>query len=126
MERIKSSNAIVMVFPVWWYSFPEIMKGYIDREWNMGFAYGGAKLPVQKIRWIPLVGDTQEHFKKRDYDAMIEKYMNIGIAQYVGVTDSKVHFMYNTLGELEGNQEKQLNEHYINLLDASYSLGITF
>ncbi|WCM60740.1 NAD(P)H oxidoreductase [Paenibacillus polymyxa] len=126
MERIQSSDAIVMIFPVWWYSFPAIMKGYIDRVWNMGFAYGGAKLPVNKIRWIPLVGDTQEHFKKRDYDAMIEKYMNIGIAQYIGVNDSEVNFMYNTLGEFEDNQEENLNSHYKKHLDEAYKLGYTF
>ena len=54
MERIQSSDGMVFIFPVWWYSVPAIMKGYIDRVWNHGFAYGSQKLPIQKIRWIAL------------------------------------------------------------------------
>ncbi|KJD45937.1 NAD(P)H oxidoreductase [Paenibacillus terrae] len=125
MERIKSSDAMVFIFPVWWYSFPAIMKGYIDRVWNLGFAYGEIKLPINKIRWIALVGDTQSHFRKRDYDTMMEKYMNIGMAEYVGVKDSQVHFMYNTLGEFEDNQETNLDSLYNNLLDEAYNIGYT-
>ena len=31
MERIKASDAITFIFPMWWYSMPAIMKGYLDR-----------------------------------------------------------------------------------------------
>ena len=30
--------------PVWWFSVPAILKGYIDRVWNFGIAYGGGLL----------------------------------------------------------------------------------
>lgn len=105
MERIEAHDALVFIFPVWWYSLPALMKGYIDRVWNYGFAYGPHKLPVEKIRWIALAGFTEEKFKKRDYDRMMEHYLNVGLAGYCGVKDSKVHFMYNTMGEFEENAE---------------------
>lgn len=47
----------------------------------------------------------EEKFKKRDYDRMMEHYLNVGLAGYCGVKDSKVHFMYNTMGEFEENAE---------------------
>lgn len=33
------ADYVVMVAPVWWYSVPAILKGYIDRVFSLGFAY---------------------------------------------------------------------------------------
>ncbi|MFA8091429.1 NAD(P)H-dependent oxidoreductase [Klebsiella oxytoca] len=33
-----SSTAVIMVFPVYWFGMPALMKGYIDRVWNHGIA----------------------------------------------------------------------------------------
>jgi NAD(P)H dehydrogenase (quinone) len=41
MRRIERNDAIVMIFPVWWWSMPARLKGWIDRVWNNGWAYGG-------------------------------------------------------------------------------------
>ncbi|WP_312107967.1 NAD(P)H oxidoreductase [Brevibacillus reuszeri] len=125
MERIRSSDAIAFIFPVWWYSVPAIMKGYIDRVWNYGFAYGPAKLPVQKIRWIALVGETQSQFEKRSYHVMMEQHLNVGLAQYTGVNDSTVHFMYNTYGKFNENVQNQRKAHYATLLNDAYQIGHT-
>ncbi|MFD1707593.1 NAD(P)H oxidoreductase [Siminovitchia sediminis] len=126
MKRIEASEALVFIFPVWWYSLPAILKGYIDRVWNYGFAYGPTKLPVQKIRWIAMVGFSEEQFKKRDYDRMMEHHLNIGLADYCGVKDSIVHFMYNTLGEFERNAEEEKEKYFAGLLDKAYQLGAYF
>ncbi|MED4050730.1 NAD(P)H oxidoreductase [Priestia megaterium] len=124
MDRIRASDAIVFIFPLWWYSMPAIMKGYIDRVWNLGFAYGSATLPIQKIRWITLVGATQTQTEKRNYHLMVEQHLNMGLAGYTGVSDSKVHFMYNTLGDFSGeNEKKQREVHFKNLLNEAYQLG---
>ncbi len=40
MRRIDAADLIVVVFPVWWYGLPAVLKGWIDRVWNYGFAYG--------------------------------------------------------------------------------------
>jgi NAD(P)H dehydrogenase (quinone) len=126
MKRIESSEALVYIFPVWWYSMPAILKGYIDRVWNYGFAYGPNKLPVQKIRWIAMVGETEKQFKKRNYHLMMEHHLNIGLADFCGVSDSKVHFMYNTLGEFEAYAEEEKERHFEGLLDKAYELGVSF
>ncbi len=36
---ISGADLVVMVAPVWWYSVPAILKGYIDRVFSIGFAY---------------------------------------------------------------------------------------
>lgn len=38
-EKIKWANHIVWIYPVWWGSYPAIMKGFIDRVFLPGFAF---------------------------------------------------------------------------------------
>ncbi|WP_052510693.1 NAD(P)H oxidoreductase, partial [Crystallibacter crystallopoietes] len=93
--RTKSANAVVFVFPIWWFSFPAIMKGYLDRVWNYGLFYGGGrKASIPKVRWIGLAGETSEFFTKRSYDIMIEHHLNVGIAGFCGIRDSRVELLY--------------------------------
>lgn len=34
------ADALILAFPLWWFSMPAILKGWIDRVWSFGFAYG--------------------------------------------------------------------------------------
>lgn len=43
MRRILAADVIVAVFPVYWMQVPALLKGWIDRVWNYGFAYGRSK-----------------------------------------------------------------------------------
>ncbi|ALS22548.1 NAD(P)H dehydrogenase [Paenibacillus naphthalenovorans] len=125
MERLKRNEGLAFIFPVWWYSLPAITKGYIDRTWNYGFAYGGARLPHKKVLWIPLVGETEASLKKRSFDTMISQYLNVGLAGYTGISQSEVAFFYNTLAE-EMESEDEINKHYESLLQRAYELGQTY
>lgn len=123
MERIKKHDAIIFVFPVWWHSIPAILKGYIDRVFNDGFAYGTSKLPIDKIRWVAIAADTRYGSKKRGYHLMMEHQLNIGIADYVGVPDTEVNFLYNSLGaDIIGDKDK-LNTHYEQMHSAAFDIG---
>lgn len=42
IERLLSAEALVLVFPTWWFGFPAILKGWFDRVWAPGFAYDHA------------------------------------------------------------------------------------
>lgn len=44
-EMIKFLKADVLIFnfPLWWFSMPAILKGWVDRVFAMGFAYGAGK-----------------------------------------------------------------------------------
>ena len=49
IERLKSCEGLVFVFPTWWYGMPAILKGYIDRVWLPGVAFeleGGRTRPL--------------------------------------------------------------------------------
>ena len=37
--RVDRADALAFVFPVWWWSFPAILKGWFDRVFSEGWAY---------------------------------------------------------------------------------------
>ncbi len=40
--RLLAAEALVLVFPTWWFGFPAILKGWFDRVWGPGIAYDHA------------------------------------------------------------------------------------
>jgi NAD(P)H dehydrogenase (quinone) len=39
MDKVIWADFLLFQFPLWWFSFPAIMKGWIDRVFAMGFSY---------------------------------------------------------------------------------------
>ncbi len=39
-EKLLWADAVILQFPLWWFSMPAILKGWIDRVYACGFAYG--------------------------------------------------------------------------------------
>ncbi|GMG25960.1 unnamed protein product [Ambrosiozyma monospora] len=39
-EKLEWSDTVMFLFPLWWSSWPAIMKGWVDRVFAMGYAYG--------------------------------------------------------------------------------------
>ncbi len=38
-EELRNAEALVLVFPTWWFSLPAMLKGWFDRVWAPGVAY---------------------------------------------------------------------------------------
>jgi NAD(P)H dehydrogenase (quinone) len=55
-ERLKAAEALILVFPQWWFNLPAILKGFIDRTFVPGVAFAyddaGIKLvpKLEKLR----------------------------------------------------------------------------
>ena len=39
-RKLAAADAVILHFPLWWFSMPAIMKGWVDRIWAYGLAYG--------------------------------------------------------------------------------------
>lgn len=39
-EKLRWADALVLQFPLWWFGMPAILKGWVDRVFVEGFAYG--------------------------------------------------------------------------------------
>ncbi|MFW2080916.1 NAD(P)H-dependent oxidoreductase [Acinetobacter guillouiae] len=42
IDDLLSAEALILVFPTWWFGFPAILKGWFDRIWAPGVAYDHA------------------------------------------------------------------------------------
>lgn len=119
MEQMKRNDALAFIFPVWWYNMPAILKGYLDRVWIYGFAYGGSKLPHEKVQWICLVGEPEERFTRHKFHEMMSYYLNNGLAGFTGIKESEVAFLYDTIAGKRDYFEKEI-------LPYAYDLGVNF
>ncbi|WP_322907102.1 NAD(P)H oxidoreductase [Paenibacillus campi] len=118
MQRLQQHDAVAFVFPLWWWHLPAMLKGYIDRVMNNGFAYGANQLHLQQVLWLTLTGVSQAQMDKRNYREAITHLLNVGIADYCGVSNSKVEFLYET-----GGMEPA---HYERLLEQAYRAGLEY
>lgn len=39
-EKLDWADTVILNFPLWWFSFPAIMKGWVDRVFTFKYAYG--------------------------------------------------------------------------------------
>ena len=42
VSRLQEAEALVLLFPTWWFGFPAMLKGWFDRVWGPGIAYDHA------------------------------------------------------------------------------------
>ncbi|TPQ18876.1 NAD(P)H oxidoreductase [Streptomyces sporangiiformans] len=99
MRRIEAADAIIVVFPLWWFGLPAILKGWIDRVWNHGFAYGSAqpRLRAKRMLWISLVSYTGDQFAELGWDESVARTLRVGISGFCGIENAAVHFVYDSL-----------------------------
>ncbi|MFE5488835.1 NAD(P)H oxidoreductase [Streptomyces virginiae] len=92
MRRILDADVVVAVFPVYWLSVPAVLKGWIDRVWNYGFAYGRSKprLAGKRILWLALAGATSDDPVAESMQSALEANLSDGIAYYCGFSRSAV------------------------------------
>ncbi|WP_067177221.1 NAD(P)H oxidoreductase [Microtetraspora niveoalba] len=98
-RRLDSAGMIVVVFPVWWFGLPAVLKGWVDRVWNYGLAYGRAesRLHGKRMLWLGLVSYTQEQFAERGWDEPVARLLREGISEFCGITHASAHFIYDSL-----------------------------
>jgi NAD(P)H dehydrogenase (quinone) len=92
-ERVDWCDAMIFIFPIWWWSLPAMLKGWIDRVMSYGWAWVDPKDPDsghlrhRKILVLATAGDSKESFAKRGYDTALHTQLNIGTWNYCGFKD---------------------------------------
>ena len=54
-RKLLWADALILQFPLWWYSMPAILKGWVDRVYAYGFGYGVGEQSDQ--RWGDRFGE---------------------------------------------------------------------
>lgn len=57
IEHLRWAEAILFVYPTWWYGLPAMLKGWLDRVWAMDVAF---KLSKEDGRIVPLMSHVRK------------------------------------------------------------------
>lgn len=96
-NRLIAADAVTFFFPVWWWSMPAILKGWIDRVFINGFAftYEGEKtvglLKHEKVAMFCPGACDQGLFRRYGYHAAFQRQIDAGIFGYCGISNVETH-----------------------------------
>lgn len=88
--RIDRADALVIVFPVYWWSMPGLLKGWIDRVFSNGWAYDDSEGKVVKklsrldIHLVGIGGADAGTLGRHGYDVAMKTQIDHGIFDYCG------------------------------------------
>lgn len=102
MARIARNEATVLVFPVWWWSMPAVLKGWIDRVWAHGWAYGGARYPHARVWALALVGGPAAATEAGGFDRAMQVQIVDGTLRFCGVTEPRLALLQDAAADAEG------------------------
>ena len=71
-EKVNACDAIVFIYPVFWTDAPAKLKGWFDRVWTFGFAYGEGEVKrtikqLEKGLVICITGHTKDDLQAFGY-----------------------------------------------------------
>ena len=99
LEKIKSAEHIVGFFPMWWYGYPAIMKGFIDRVFlpNIAFRYTDKPFPEKlfkgKTGRIVVTADTPKWYNKWIMKNPAINQLKKGTLEFCGIKPVKVSYI---------------------------------
>ena len=109
-RRVDRSDALAFVFPVWWWSFPAMLKGWIDRVWSEGWAYTFTperSKGMLRDRPAILLGSAATGaatYRKYGYDAAMKVQIETGILGYCGITRCAAHIFHDVDSDAEARR----------------------
>ncbi len=101
IEKLLWADVLILQFPLWWFSMPAILKGWVERVFAYGFAYGVGEhsdrrwgdrygegtLAGKRAMLIVTAGGWAEHYGPRGVNGPMEDLLfpiNHGILYYPG------------------------------------------
>lgn len=89
--RIDRADALALVYPIYWWSMPGLLKGWIDRVFANGWAYDensvtGVEKKLQRLRvhLVALGAADQRTYERRGYLGAMKTQIDHGIFDYCG------------------------------------------
>ncbi len=89
--RIDRADALVLVYPVHWWSFPALLKGWIDRVFTNGWAYDAnpegkviKRLQRLQVHLIASGGADMRTYARHGYFGAMKTQIDHGIFGYCG------------------------------------------
>ncbi|MFI1200277.1 NAD(P)H-dependent oxidoreductase (plasmid) [Streptomyces sp. BHT-5-2] len=94
LDRLLAADLLVLSFPLWWFSLPAILKGWVDRVFVMGGVFGGdyglfdnAALAGKRAMLLVTTGGPGESFQPGGTLGSIDDFLfhiHRGMLEFVG------------------------------------------
>lgn len=129
MDKLLACDVLILNFPLWWFGLPAILKGWVDRVFAMGFAYGNGKgvyengtFPNKKAFLCFTTGGPEVAYnggKNGDLDNILFP-IHHGMLYFTGMTvlPPFISFSPARLDANERAAEIQRYQEYLNNLEA--------
>jgi len=102
-ERIDRADHLILAFPMYWWSMPALLKGWIDRVFVSGWAYEYnpgvelvKKLDRLTVHLVVIAGDDAESFERHRVHDAFRTQIERGIVEYCGATVGSTTFVYES------------------------------
>ena len=110
-ENMRWADLLILQFPLWWFTMPAILKGWVDRVFSYGFAYGVGEhsearwgdrygegmLAGKRAMLIVTAGGWESHYRPRGINGPIDDLLfpiQHGILFYPGYSVLPPFVMY--------------------------------
>ncbi|HZH03206.1 MAG TPA: NAD(P)H-dependent oxidoreductase [Myxococcaceae bacterium] len=123
-QRVDRADALALVFPVYWWSMPALLKGWIDRVFTGGWAYdidstgkARGRLTDRPTHLLAISAADLASYERHDYRAAMAVQIERGIFHFCGLRSTQAHLLV----EVEHANGRARAAH----LEAAYELGRT-
>lgn len=118
-EKVLWADAVIFAFPLWWFSVPAIMKGWIDRVWTAGVGYqltgeryGAGRLAGKRAMIMVMIGGRESYFSATGVNGPIDDLLfpiTHGMLYYPGFDVLPSLLVYRT-HHLDGRYDEVCDE----------------
>ncbi|ALD93132.1 NAD(P)H-dependent oxidoreductase [Cupriavidus gilardii] len=112
-RKLLWADAVILQFPLWWFSMPAILKGWVERVYAYGFAYGVGEhsdarwgdrygegtLAGKRAMLVVTAGGWESHYSPRGINGPIDDILfpiQHGILHYPGFDVLPPYVVYRT------------------------------
>lgn len=113
IDKLQWADTLILQFPLWWFAMPAILKGWVDRVYAYGFAYGVGEhsdrrwgdrygegvMAGKRAMLIVAAGGWEEHYSARGVNGPIDDLLfpiNHGVLYYPGYDVLPPFVIYST------------------------------
>ena len=115
-EMVRRADILAFFYPIWWYSAPAILRGWLERTWMVDFAFSFSAqtryqglLTDKRALIINNAADSVEGFANGWGPAYLENQIG-SVFDMVGISRRYVRIFLNVHHQTEEAQEKSLDE----------------
>lgn len=105
-ERLDAAEHVVLVFPVYWWSMPALLKGWVDRvfvaPWAFSLDETGRVVPaLQRLtaHLVPISGTSADSFARHGYTESFATQVERGVLDYCGLRRGVTAFVHESEDE---------------------------